>query len=243
MNAGYLRQLRQSGALKTICSDQINNQQCQKIVIDYSSPNIGKQFHVGNLRSTLIGKYLDKVHRAIGNQVISVNYLGDWGTQFATIAAYWPKMALRIHICARSSLFSFRSDQGTKLHGKRAPVFGPSIYPKRVASILHRDDQFHADRYMYIVDRGQRSHFEALRVILSKIGRDDLAEKIEHVPYGRVKGLSTRMGRTEIVSEIIDRGKELALQFMKESKTIKVPPEKAGEVAHHLSLSTVIFMT
>ncbi|KAJ1374480.1 hypothetical protein KIN20_037175 [Parelaphostrongylus tenuis] len=94
---------------------------------------------------------------------------------------------------------------------------------------------------MYIVDRGQRSHFEALRVILSKIGRDDLAEKIEHVPYGRVKGLSTRMGRTEIVSEIIDRGKELALQFMKESKTIKVPPEKAGEVAHHLSLSTVIF--
>uniref|UniRef100_A0A0K0D6G2 Probable arginine--tRNA ligase, mitochondrial n=1 Tax=Angiostrongylus cantonensis TaxID=6313 RepID=A0A0K0D6G2_ANGCA len=49
------------------------------------------------------------------------------------------------------------------------------------------------------------------------------------------------MGRTEIVGEIIDRGKELALQFMKESKTTKVPPEKAGEVAYQLSLSTLIF--
>ncbi|WKX95219.1 hypothetical protein Q1695_012014 [Nippostrongylus brasiliensis] len=49
------------------------------------------------------------------------------------------------------------------------------------------------------------------------------------------------MGRTEIVGEIIHRGSELALHFMKESKTVKVPPGREDEVARQLSLSTVIF--
>ncbi|KAK6040169.1 DALR anticodon binding domain protein [Cooperia oncophora] len=49
------------------------------------------------------------------------------------------------------------------------------------------------------------------------------------------------MGRTEVVGDIIKRGTELALQFMKESKTVKVPPEKEEEVARQLSISTVIF--
>ncbi|VDO73297.1 unnamed protein product [Heligmosomoides polygyrus] len=49
------------------------------------------------------------------------------------------------------------------------------------------------------------------------------------------------MGRTEVVGEIINRGTDLALQFMKDSKTIKVPPEMEEEVARQLSLSTVIF--
>ncbi|EYC06760.1 hypothetical protein Y032_0074g879 [Ancylostoma ceylanicum] len=49
------------------------------------------------------------------------------------------------------------------------------------------------------------------------------------------------MGRTEAVGDIITRGTELALQFMKDSKTVKVPPEKEDEVSRQLSLSTVIF--
>lgn len=117
-----------------------------------------------------------------------------------------------------------------------------TIYLSReLACILNRDELFHADQYLYVVDRAQRKHFEALKTVLRRIGKEELAEKILHVPYGRVKGLSTRMGRTEVVGEIINRGTDLALQFMKDSKTIKVPPEMEEEVARQLSLSTVIF--
>jgi arginyl-tRNA synthetase len=53
----------------------------KKIIIEYSSPNIAKNFHVGHLRSTIIGAYLANLYKANGWDVISMNYLGDWGTQ------------------------------------------------------------------------------------------------------------------------------------------------------------------
>ncbi len=57
------------------------------VVIDYSSPNIAKPFHVGHLRATLVGHSLDLVYRKLGYTVISVNHLGDWGTQFGFVWA------------------------------------------------------------------------------------------------------------------------------------------------------------
>lgn len=59
------------------------------IVIDYSSPNIAKPFHVGHLRSTVIGNAIYKIHEALGYHCVGVNHLGDWGTQFGKlIVAY-----------------------------------------------------------------------------------------------------------------------------------------------------------
>ncbi len=57
------------------------------IVIDYSSPNIAKIFHVGHLRTTLIGLSLDRLFRHRGYRVETVNHLGDWGTQFGFVYA------------------------------------------------------------------------------------------------------------------------------------------------------------
>ena len=66
----------QIGAGKTIC-------------MDYSSPNIAKNFHVGHLRTTIIGNSLYKIYQKLGYDVVRINHLGDWGTQFGKlIVAY-----------------------------------------------------------------------------------------------------------------------------------------------------------
>ena len=52
------------------------------IVIDYSAPNIAKPFHIGHLRSTVIGGALSSIYKYLGYNVIGINHLGDYGTQF-----------------------------------------------------------------------------------------------------------------------------------------------------------------
>jgi arginyl-tRNA synthetase len=52
------------------------------VLIDYSSPNIAKKFHVGHLRSTIIGNFVRRIHEELGYKVIGMNYLGDWGKQY-----------------------------------------------------------------------------------------------------------------------------------------------------------------
>ncbi|XP_043484212.1 probable arginine--tRNA ligase, mitochondrial isoform X2 [Leptopilina heterotoma] len=61
------------------------NQDTKKIVVEFSSPNIAKPFHVGHLRSTIIGNFIANVNQYLNNNVTKINYLGDWGTQFGFI--------------------------------------------------------------------------------------------------------------------------------------------------------------
>ncbi|WP_246088301.1 arginine--tRNA ligase [Nocardioides albertanoniae] len=57
----------------------------QRVVVDYSSPNVAKQMHVGHLRSTVIGDALARVLTYAGHEVVRQNHLGDWGTQFGML--------------------------------------------------------------------------------------------------------------------------------------------------------------
>ncbi len=59
------------------------------VVLDYSSPNVAKPFHIGHLGTTVIGHALRKLHEFAGYKCVGINYLGDWGTQFGKlIVAY-----------------------------------------------------------------------------------------------------------------------------------------------------------
>jgi len=61
----------------------------KSMVIDFSAPNIAKPFHIGHLRSTVIGNSLYKIFQFMGYKAIGINHLGDWGTQFGKlIVAY-----------------------------------------------------------------------------------------------------------------------------------------------------------
>ncbi|KAL0953311.1 hypothetical protein HGRIS_004559 [Hohenbuehelia grisea] len=62
-----------------------------KIIVEYSSPNIAKPFHVGHLRPTIIGAFTSELYKRFGWLVNAVNYLGDWGTQFGMIAVGFDK--------------------------------------------------------------------------------------------------------------------------------------------------------
>ncbi len=56
------------------------------VVLDYSSPNVAKPFHIGHLGTTVIGHSIKKLHEFAGYKCIGVNHLGDWGTQFGKLA-------------------------------------------------------------------------------------------------------------------------------------------------------------
>ncbi len=61
----------------------------QRVVVDYSSPNVAKEMHVGHLRTTVVGDSLVKVLDALGDTVIRQNHIGDWGTPFGMLIEHW----------------------------------------------------------------------------------------------------------------------------------------------------------
>ncbi len=64
----------------------------QTVVVDYSSPNVAKEMHVGHLRSTIIGDAVVRTLEFLGHHVIRANHVGDWGTQFGMLIAYLEKV-------------------------------------------------------------------------------------------------------------------------------------------------------
>ncbi|MBJ7538099.1 arginine--tRNA ligase [Marinomonas transparens] len=64
----------------------------ETVVVDYSSPNLAKEMHVGHLRSTVIGDAVVRTLEFLGHNVIRQNHVGDWGTQFGMLLAYMERL-------------------------------------------------------------------------------------------------------------------------------------------------------
>jgi len=77
--ANALNQLLNDGVLTPNPARKLN------VIIDYSSPNVAKEMHVGHLRSTIIGDALSRVFGALGHTVLRQNHIGDWGTPFGML--------------------------------------------------------------------------------------------------------------------------------------------------------------
>ena len=92
---GYLNFTIQSQTMIETVLKEVNSKQehygesnignGKNIVIDYSAPNIAKPFHIGHLRSTVIGGALYKIYKALGYNCVGINHLGDYGTQFGKL--------------------------------------------------------------------------------------------------------------------------------------------------------------
>lgn len=68
----------------------------ERVVVDYSSPNVAKDMHVGHLRSTVIGDCLARVFRYVGHDVLALNHIGDWGTAFGMLICYLEDVAPKV---------------------------------------------------------------------------------------------------------------------------------------------------
>jgi len=92
---GFLNFYLDKQFINTQIKDLLNNgirppplSKRQKIIVDFSSPNIAKEMHVGHLRSTIIGDTICRLLEFAGHDVHRVNHLGDWGTQFGMLVAH-----------------------------------------------------------------------------------------------------------------------------------------------------------
>ncbi len=72
--------------------------QGKTVVLDYSSPNVAKPFHIGHLGTTVIGHALKRLHEFAGYECVGINYLGDWGTQFGKLIVAYRKWGSREQI-------------------------------------------------------------------------------------------------------------------------------------------------
>ncbi|MGE3180891.1 MAG: arginine--tRNA ligase [Phycisphaerae bacterium] len=92
----------------------------ETVVIDYSSPNIAKQMHVGHLRTTIIGDVISRVLEFAGHRVIRQNHLGDWGTAIgAVITGLW---YIRTRVARGESLEQVQVRMREALSLREAPV-------------------------------------------------------------------------------------------------------------------------
>ncbi len=88
LNLTLAASLLQSQLSDLLTDDRLGSQPTtspKNVVIDYSAPNVAKEMHVGNLRSTVIGDALARMYRFAGHHVIARNHVGDWGTPFAML--------------------------------------------------------------------------------------------------------------------------------------------------------------
>ncbi|QTX02769.1 arginyl-tRNA synthetase [Candidatus Phytoplasma luffae] len=305
------------------------------IVLDYSSPNIAKNFSIGHLRSTVIGNALKNVYQKLGFTTVSINHLGDWGTQFGKmILAYkkWIKKEnlnidpltelQRVYVLfhqeaeknkkleeeARNifrlletkdkeiiNLWQWLTDVSLKefkkiydllgvhfdhyigesffhdkaiqllddLHKKNEIVLdnGAYIIPldndlppalmqknnkstlyltRDVACAIYRYQRFAFHKCLYIVGNEQKLHYQQLKLVLKKIGYDNI--NLEHINFGLVLFENTKIStRENIEFKLIDIIEKTKKEVKKIIQKRHLDEEKIEQISQKVAIGAIVF--
>ncbi len=145
-------------------------QKPQTIVVDFSSPNIAKQMHVGHLRSTIIGDCICRLLEFQGHKVIRQNHIGDWGTQFGMLCALIDKKALDAGGRGETSEIPVKIDDIEEFYREAKVLFDTdeafANRSRTAIAELHSGDEWWLDRWQKIVDES-REHYQPIYDMLS----------------------------------------------------------------------------
>lgn len=107
-----------------------------KIIVEFSSPNVAKELHVGHLRSTIIGDSIARLFEFLGHNVIRLNHVGDWGTQFGMLLAFITKKEIPYKDLTIKQLLEVY--QAAKQEFDTDPLFKKQAHEKVIA--LQKED-------------------------------------------------------------------------------------------------------
>lgn len=181
---------------------QIKNQGSGRVIVDYSSPNIAKEMHVGHLRSTVIGDCVARLLEYANYDVLRLNHIGDWGTQFGMLLALlferfgddYGKFTSEI-----SNLQSFYKD--AKKRFDEDEEFKKRSYETVV--LLQSKDERAIEAWQHICDISRRE----FSLIYNRLGIENLMERGESFYHDYMKKVVQDLESRELLVE--DEGRKL----------------------------------
>ncbi len=184
-----------------------------KIIIDFSSPNVAKEMHVGHLRSTIIGDCLARVFEFLGHKVVRHNHIGDWGTAFGMLIAYMKEVCPEVlngeqttdltHLVQwyRSSKKRFDDDSEFKKRAQLEVVALQQGEPNaRNAWLMICEISRKAYQEIYdlldvhLIERGESFYNPFLREIVEDLDRKGLLEMSDGAKCIFLEGFQNREG-------------------------------------------------
>ncbi|XP_050521001.1 probable arginine--tRNA ligase, mitochondrial isoform X2 [Daktulosphaira vitifoliae] len=303
-------------------------------IIEFSSPNIAKPFHVGHFRSTIIGNFLSNLFKFLNGNIIKLNYLGDYGPQFGYILLGLenlqkenPNCKLTIETLHKAYVLANKlSEEDNDIHRKAKAIFNDlefgnstsevaelwnnfrsttvkelgitykrlgvvfdqydwesnyskikisniieklekmnilkykndgsgviycnnqettvlkndkcTLYLLRdIAAAVDRFKRFKSKNLYYVVDNTQSKHFYQLKSIINKINPQI---SINHVPFGRIHGMSSRKGKGVLMNQLLDEAKSIMILRRENSQTTKKQDQDENKISDILGISAII---
>lgn len=328
----------------------------QKVVVEFSSPNMASEFHVSHLRSTIVGAFVGNMYERFGWDVVRMNYLGDWGKQIGLLAVGWQRFGSEeefakqpvrhllevyhkidglfqpeqqaikaakhdhkdtseletqgIH-AERDELFKKMEDQDpeaialwqrfrdstvehyAKAYARLGITFdeysgesqvstesvaevesilkekgvyeesdggwiidfskhnskglsvaivrfrnGTTSYLLRdIAAVLDRYKAHSFQKMIYVVAAEQEQHFHRVIRTLELIGRDDLAHKIQHVPFAKITSLVDQLKEAYLLDDYLDGSHNVMKEAMPPEEEEQIFIQRTEDVTVSLGLS------
>lgn len=223
----------------------------ERIIIDFSSPNIAKELHVGHLRSTIIGDCLARLFEFMGHDVVRLNHIGDWGTQFGMLIAFMkgdvPEAFQNPEGYALEDLMGwykqakakFDNDEGFKITSQkevgRLQGGDPSSL-KAWEAICSISRQSYLEIYrlldIQIEDRGESFYNPFLKDVVDELQKKGLVQESDGALCIFMKGFTNREGEPlPLIIQKTDGGYNYATTDLAAIRH-RIRDEKAGRIIY-----------